>query len=75
MTNRFYREVCKRLDVSEAQLRALFRIKRGDKISGGNAGQVAERKGLLTPWDATVGTRHLTAAGLALCERARQFGY
>lgn len=59
--------------ITEAQLTTLFRIKRGDGISGGNAGVALERKKLVTPW--TNGSRELTLAGLVICERARSLGW
>ena len=36
---RFYKEICKQLGVTESGLRVLFRLKRGDNISGGVAGE------------------------------------
>jgi hypothetical protein len=74
---RFYREICKRLGVTEAGLKVLLRLKSGDNISGGTAGEKLERDGLVTPLlePTQIAVRRLTEAGLKVCARARALGY
>lgn len=76
---RFHHEICKRLGVTEAGLRLLFHLKRGDAISGGTAGELLERDGLVTAggwFEPNVYTpRHLTDRGLEICQEARRLGY
>lgn len=72
------RRIAKQLGITDHMLAVLFRLKRGDKISGNNAGTSLEAKGLVTGQGWRAGVWHgrtLTAAGLAACQRARDLGY
>jgi len=76
----FHGHIAAMLDLNEYQLRLLFRLKRGDDLSGGNSGPVLDRKGLTrtvpNPRNAAwIDRRVLTERGLEICERARQLGY
>jgi hypothetical protein len=79
MSDTSYRDICKRLGVTEAGLMVLFRLKRGDDISGGNAGERLERDGFVTELrylgDGQWIPRKLTDRGLKVCEEARKLGY
>jgi hypothetical protein len=70
---RHERSIAKRLNISDAQLLGLLEIKAGRRSA--NVGHHLFDKGLVTtdasPWHRYV----LTAAGLALVERARAMGY
>lgn len=80
-------EICEELLITPAQLRVLFRLKRGDRVSGGMAGQCLERDGLVTSQGyvtdpdggldqiPTWKERAITPLGLSVCARARQLGY
>jgi hypothetical protein len=66
------------LGVTESGLETLFRIKRGDNISGGQAGARLLRQRYVTdPIHAGGGywMRSLTPAGLDICNRARTLGW
>lgn len=70
--------ICQRLGVTEAGLTVLFRLKRGDVISGGQAGTRLERDGFVTPGEYLGGGYHqrrLTEAGETICQKARELGY
>jgi hypothetical protein len=76
------REIAKELGVSDAGLKTLLRISRGDPVTGGVAGDKLCAQGLIEeantvaadgyPWSAR---RRLTATGGALLKRAREMGY
>jgi hypothetical protein len=69
----FYGQLAGRFGLNAHQLDLLFRLKRGDDISGGNSGVVLDRKGLTeSGYDCT---RRLTERGLAVCAEARRLGY
>jgi hypothetical protein len=72
-------EISKRLGTTEAGLKVLFRLKRGEEISGGTAGERLERDGMVTAggwFQPNVYTsRRLTERGLQVCEQARKLGY
>jgi hypothetical protein len=74
------RAIARRLGVTPAGLHTLLRIKRGDGVSGGTAGEKLEKQGLVTPWsrDSGSGTymhRCLTPEGERLLAEARALGY
>jgi hypothetical protein len=81
----FYAHLANTLGLTESGLTVLFRLKRGDQISGGNAGIKLEAQGLVTAcgWDNPTFKegkpqyiyRTLTDAGKEICERARKLGY
>ena len=63
------RLIAKKLGVTDAGLVVLLRIKRGDGVSGGTAGEKLEQQGLVTA------DRQLTDAGRRIIETARRWGY
>jgi hypothetical protein len=69
------RAIAKRLGVTDAGLHTLLRIRRGDGVTGGTAGEKLEAQGLVTSWDSEVGHRWLTPAGAELIGKARALGY
>lgn len=70
--NAHERSIARQLDLSDAQLDGLLRIRAG--YWPGNAAAVLERKGLA--WrDLTGGASGLTPAGEELLRRARQLGF
>lgn len=76
------RRIARELGVTDAGLAVLLRIKRGDPVSGGTAGEKLEQQGFVTPYHEVTGSsgwysgrRQLTEAGRALIERARTAGY
>jgi hypothetical protein len=72
----FHARIARELGVTEAGLKVLFRLKRGDNISGNNAGVKLQGQGFVTGYDYQTGWyRLITPAGLALCGRAREMGY
>ena len=78
-TGRFQGVRLKRLGVTQSGMRVLFRGKRGDTVTGGNAGHKLAQDGLLSGYDLTrcvwIDQPKLTPAGLAICEQARRLGY
>lgn len=63
------RRIARQLGLTDAGLSTLLRIKRGDGVSGGTAGQLLEELGLVTA------DRHLTRAGERAVADARALGY
>lgn len=69
------REIAKALGVTDAGLKTLLRISRGDPINGGRYGDFLVRKGFLNEAVRPNYLRTLTPAGAALLKRAREMGY